>query len=165
MSGQPILINVILDKSGSMGPKQTDVIGGFNRFIEEQRTVPGRARMIVTQFNSEVTPPTPAVPIEEVLPLTSDTYTPGGNGALRCDRPDRRACRRREATKRTRPLPDHHRRRGELVAGDDARAGEGGHQRARGAGRLDLCVSRCGAGPMDERHRNVVGKRGDVPHG
>ncbi len=82
MSAQPILINVILDKSGSMGPKQTDVIGGFNRFIEEQRKAPGRARMIITQFNTEVTPPTPAVPIEEVLLLTTATYTPAGNTAL-----------------------------------------------------------------------------------
>jgi hypothetical protein len=82
MSTQPILINVILDKSGSMGPKQADVIGGFNRFLDEQRKVPGRARMILTQFNTEVTPPTPAVPVEEVLPLTTETYTPGGNTAL-----------------------------------------------------------------------------------
>ena len=82
MAAQPILINVILDKSGSMGPKQADVIGGFNRFVTEQRQAPGRARMIITQFNTEVTPPTPAVPVEEVLPLTPDTYTPGGNTAL-----------------------------------------------------------------------------------
>ncbi len=82
MSPQSVLINIILDKSGSMGPKQTDVIGGFNRFLEEQRKAPGRARMILTQFNTEVTPPTPAVPVEEVLPLTPDTYTPGGNTAL-----------------------------------------------------------------------------------
>jgi uncharacterized protein YegL len=82
VAGQPILINVILDKSGSMGPKQADVIGGFKQFIEEQRKAPGRARMIVTQFNTEVTRPTPAMPIEEVLPLTRETYTPGGNTAL-----------------------------------------------------------------------------------
>jgi hypothetical protein len=79
---QPILINVILDKSGSMGPKQADVIGGFNRFLDDQRKAPGRARMILTQFNTEVTPPTPAVPVQEVLPLTPDTYVPGGGTAL-----------------------------------------------------------------------------------
>jgi hypothetical protein len=78
----PILINVILDKSGSMAPKQADVIGGFNSFVVEQRKAPGRARMIITQFNTEVTPPSPAVPIEEVLPLTPERYTPGGNTAL-----------------------------------------------------------------------------------
>ena len=78
----PILINVILDKSGSMESKQADVIGGFNAFVAEQRKTPGRARMIVTQFNTEVTPPTPAVPLEEVLPLTPERYTPGGNTAL-----------------------------------------------------------------------------------
>ena len=78
----PILINVILDKSGSMESKQADVIGGFNAFVAEQRKTPGRARMIVTQFNTEVTPPTPAVPLEEVLPLSPERYTPGGNTAL-----------------------------------------------------------------------------------
>jgi hypothetical protein len=78
----PILINVILDKSGSMEAKRTDVIGGFNAFVAEQRKTLGRARMIVTQFNTEVTPPTPAVPLEEVLPLTPARYMPGGNTAL-----------------------------------------------------------------------------------
>lgn len=82
MSEQAILINVILDRSGSMGPRQADVIGGFNQFLQDQRQAPGRARMILTQFNTEVTPPTPAVPIAEVLPLTPATYTPGGNTAL-----------------------------------------------------------------------------------
>lgn len=82
MSAQPVLINLILDKSGSMGPKQNDVIGGFNRFLAEQRGAPGRARLIVTQFNTEVTPPTPAVPVAEVVPLTADSYTPGGGTAL-----------------------------------------------------------------------------------
>jgi hypothetical protein len=79
---QDILINVILDKSGSMGPKRADVICGFNQFLQDQRKAPGRARMMVTQFNTEVTPPTPAVPIAEVLPLTPATYTPGGSTAL-----------------------------------------------------------------------------------
>src|SRR5688572_6728484 len=77
-----ILINVILDKSGSMESKRADVIGGFNAFVAEQRKAPGRARLIVTQFNTDVTPPTPAVPIDEVLPLTPERYTPGGNTAL-----------------------------------------------------------------------------------
>ncbi len=42
----------------------------FNRFVAEQRQVPGRARMIITQCNTEGTPRTPAGPIEEALPLT-----------------------------------------------------------------------------------------------
>ena len=82
MTPAPVLISVILDKSGSMETKQADVIGGFKRFLEDQRKVPGFARMIVTQFNTEVTPPTPAVPIHEMLPLSHDTYTPGGGTAL-----------------------------------------------------------------------------------
>src|SRR5437867_4552427 len=65
-----------------MGPKSADVVGGFNRFLDDQKKGPGVARVILTQFNTEVTPPTPAVPIHEVLPLTPSTYTPGGNTAL-----------------------------------------------------------------------------------
>lgn len=45
MPPQPILMNVILDKSGSMGPKEADLIGGFNRFLLDQRQSAGRARM------------------------------------------------------------------------------------------------------------------------
>lgn len=82
MTPAPVLISVILDKSGSMESKCADVIGGFNRFLTDQKKGPGVARMIVTQFNTEVTPPTPAVPIHEMLPLADATYTPGGGTAL-----------------------------------------------------------------------------------
>src|SRR5688572_9962720 len=82
MSPAPVLISVILDKSGSMETKSSDVIGGFNRFLTDQKKGPGMARMIVTQFHTEVTPPTPAVPIHEMLPLTHANYTPGGGTAL-----------------------------------------------------------------------------------
>ncbi len=140
-----------------MGPKQTDVIGGFNRFLAEQRQVPGRARMIITQFNTEVTPPTPAGPIEEVLPLTIDTYTPGGNTALF------------DAIVQTVGRADAEKRPDErvlcLIITDGEENSSRGHQRARGAGRLDLCVPRCGSWPMDEGDRNVGGKRSGILRG
>ncbi len=39
----PVEISVIIDQSGSMQGRQSDVIGSFNRFLEEQRALsPGR---------------------------------------------------------------------------------------------------------------------------
>jgi cobalamin biosynthesis protein CobT len=34
------MICLILDRSGSMGGRETDVIGGVNRFIKEQQALP-----------------------------------------------------------------------------------------------------------------------------
>jgi hypothetical protein len=46
-------ITVILDRSGSMGSVRTDVEGGFAQFLEQQRHLPGRCVLSLTQFDSE----------------------------------------------------------------------------------------------------------------
>ena len=38
----PIHISVVLDRSGSMQPIADDTVGGFNAFLAEQRSKPGR---------------------------------------------------------------------------------------------------------------------------
>jgi hypothetical protein len=65
-----------------MDPKSADVIGGFNRFLDDQRKEPGVVRMMMTHFSTDVEPLTPAIPLYEVPYLTPATYTPGGNTAL-----------------------------------------------------------------------------------
>jgi len=40
---QPTLILMVLDESGSMGPKRDDVIGGYNAFLMEQMRDPSPA--------------------------------------------------------------------------------------------------------------------------
>ncbi len=50
------LIIVILDESGSMNTKKSDVIGGFNCFIADQKKIKNdSARLYLVKFNSMVT--------------------------------------------------------------------------------------------------------------
>jgi hypothetical protein len=44
-------VNVLLDRSGSMSDIWTDMIGGLNAFIEEQRKLPGRCDMHIAAFD------------------------------------------------------------------------------------------------------------------
>lgn len=76
------LINVILDESGSMQAKRADVIGGFNRFLDEQRIGLDEARLSLVKFNTTHSVIHGAVPIADATPLTDTTYVPGGNTAL-----------------------------------------------------------------------------------
>ncbi len=43
----------LLDRSGSMVSLREDTIGGFDTFIAEQRTAPGRCRVTLAQFDNE----------------------------------------------------------------------------------------------------------------
>lgn len=77
------LIVAILDESGSMGPKVSDVIGGFNGFLETQKAVKDdEGVLILTKFNTVVSVVHEGKPLAEVPGLTKETYTPGGMTAL-----------------------------------------------------------------------------------
>lgn len=71
---------VIQDASGSMWDKQTDVIGGFNAFLGEQRKVPGKTRWTLIQFCSSrgVDYVYENVKGREVPKLDQSTYVPNG---------------------------------------------------------------------------------------
>ena len=43
----------LLDRSGSMESIRTDVVGGFDAFIAEQRELPGRCRVSLAQFDDQ----------------------------------------------------------------------------------------------------------------
>ena len=45
---------LLLDKSGSMEPATADVIGGFKKFIEDQKALPGEATMTLVQFSDTI---------------------------------------------------------------------------------------------------------------
>ena len=66
----------LLDRSGSMQSLAGDVIGGFNRFVAEQASQPGKARMTAVLFDGqnpfEVI--TDAQRIGDISELTQDTY-------------------------------------------------------------------------------------------
>lgn len=82
MAEKQTLIMVVLDESGSMGVKQSDVIGGFNRFLRDQQQLPDPCRLGIVKFNTAVTRALAPRPIAEVRPLDEKTYVPGGQTAL-----------------------------------------------------------------------------------
>lgn len=73
-------ILIILDRSGSMHALTKDVIGGFNSFIDSQRTLPGEARVTLVQFSDASSLIYEAKPLAEVGEMT--TFKPGGSTAL-----------------------------------------------------------------------------------
>jgi uncharacterized protein YegL len=82
-SKQRVLVNVILDKSGSMSTKVQDVIGGFNLYLDElakERAVD--YGFSLTLFDTAVLMKYKAVPLAKVAKLDDTTYCPSGNTAL-----------------------------------------------------------------------------------
>lgn len=76
-------ITFILDRSGSMSSVRNDIVGGFNAFLEEQKTVDGECTVTLVQFDGQ----NPYdilrdfVPLKEVTPLGSE-YQPRGSTPL-----------------------------------------------------------------------------------
>ena len=80
---QDVLVNVILDKSGSMASKTNDVIEGFDAYIaglakEDQVNY----LFSLTLFDTQVGHRHLAIPLSEVKKLDIKSYQPGGNTAL-----------------------------------------------------------------------------------
>lgn len=75
-------INVIIDRSGSMGTLTQDTIGSFNTFLKEQKDVPGEAAFTLCTFNHDYTLVHDFVKLASVPDLNSKTYQPAGNTAL-----------------------------------------------------------------------------------
>lgn len=75
-------IIIITDRSGSMATIANDVIGGYNRFIEEQKKVPGEARVTYTQFDTEYEVVYAGKPLAEVPLLDHTTFVPRSMTAL-----------------------------------------------------------------------------------
>lgn len=72
-------ITVVLDRSGSMHACQSDSEGGLNRFIDDQKKLPGEAVFTLVQFDTEYEFVHRAVPIRSVPHCT---LVPRGNTAL-----------------------------------------------------------------------------------
>ena len=75
-------IILIVDKSGSMGHLTDDTIGGFNKFLKDQKAEPGKATATLVLFNHNVDTLYEGVPLSDIEPLTRKTYVPGGTTAL-----------------------------------------------------------------------------------
>jgi hypothetical protein len=70
----------LLDRSGSMESCIDDTIEGFNTFVESQKEFGGT--MTLCLFDHEFNTVYEKVPIDQVNPLTRDTYVPRGGTAL-----------------------------------------------------------------------------------
>lgn len=77
-------ITMILDRSGSMASIRTDVIGAVNKFIDDQKSVPGECTFTLVQFDDkdpyEVIQN--QVRMSEARHLTAETFAPRGNTPL-----------------------------------------------------------------------------------
>jgi len=72
-------MTVVLDRSGSMSSIKDDMEGGFNRFIEEQKKVPGELRVTLFQFDTEYECVYENKPVSDVPSLS---LVPRGSTAL-----------------------------------------------------------------------------------
>jgi hypothetical protein len=77
-----ILINFVLDKSGSMQVIRDATISGFNEFLGDQQREGGSAVITLTLFDTQFATVASAMPIAHLAPLTHQTYEPDGMTAL-----------------------------------------------------------------------------------
>lgn len=75
-------IVVVLDRSGSMWGIQTEMVGAFNNFIEEQKKLSGRARVTLVIFDDQIDVLWDKIDINEVPELKIEDVTPRGLTAL-----------------------------------------------------------------------------------
>jgi len=62
------LINFLLDRSGSMQSIKSDVVGGFDAFLTDQRAGEGECRVTLAQFDNVYEVVYHAVPVADVPP-------------------------------------------------------------------------------------------------
>jgi uncharacterized protein YegL len=80
---QRVLVNVILDKSGSMASKLKDVIEGFNAYVDGLAQEDKVEYLFsLTLFDTQVAYRDVAIPLSHVSKLDAKSYQPGGNTAL-----------------------------------------------------------------------------------
>lgn len=72
----------ILDRSGSMGIIQSDVIGGHNEFIKQQQALPGEATYTLVQFDHEYEIVQDFVALKDARILDYKNFIPRGTTAL-----------------------------------------------------------------------------------
>lgn len=72
----------VIDKSGSMYGSQEDIIGGFNSFVDEQKSKDENTKVTTVFFNHDYELVYKRRPIDQVGQLTHDDYRVGGTTAL-----------------------------------------------------------------------------------
>lgn len=78
-----VLINFVLDKSGSMDSKLADTIGGFNTYLKSLREdTKTDYKFSLTLFDTRFEERHVLIPLEDVPELSNANYIPGGGTAL-----------------------------------------------------------------------------------
>ncbi len=72
----------ILDRSGSMGGRETDTIGGYNGFLAKQQAEPGNARVTTVLFDTQYDVIHEREDIKTIEPITDKEYYVRGSTAL-----------------------------------------------------------------------------------
>jgi uncharacterized protein YegL len=79
------LICLILDRSGSMGGREDDVVNGVNAFIADQKKLPDPADVVLVRFDTEeIERFRPKQPLADLESLSRAEYQPRGGTPL-CD--------------------------------------------------------------------------------
>lgn len=78
-----VLVEFILDETGSMEQFRDDVIGGYNTYVEDQRKAPGKCYFSFTKFNSgRIDNILERSDIDNVMRIDRYSYRPGGSTNL-----------------------------------------------------------------------------------
>ncbi len=76
-------IIVLLDESGSMSNKKNDVIGGYNKFVSDQKMIMNDMdKFCLVKFNTVSNIIHENIPLNDVPNLTDETFSPNGLTAL-----------------------------------------------------------------------------------
>ena len=75
-------ITIVLDRSGSMESCREETIAGFNRFLDQQRALPGKASITLIQFDNQYEKHYVGIPLAEAADLTPQTFVPRSGTAL-----------------------------------------------------------------------------------
>lgn len=78
-----ILVNFILDESGSMESQREAVITGFNEYVQTQQNKDDAEYLVsLTKFSDKVEVVFSGVPVSQVRPIDGNDYFPDGSTAL-----------------------------------------------------------------------------------
>tara|TARA_R100000656_G_scaffold104176_1_gene76211 strand:+ start:250524 stop:251261 length:738 start_codon:yes stop_codon:yes gene_type:complete len=75
-------IEIILDRSGSMGNVWSDTLGGLNHLLEDQKKIEGKATVSLRVFDHEYETLFEMSPLAEVQKITNEMVHPRGGTAL-----------------------------------------------------------------------------------
>ena len=79
----PVHVLFVIDSSGSMAPKASDVRGGFNSYVSNLgEDMASEYRLTAVTFDTQVTTLFTDVTLNQVPALDTSNYRPGGNTAL-----------------------------------------------------------------------------------